>query len=731
VSEPPLVVDLSADVAGAFAAKLLAMAGDRVVRPAPPVPDGPDARLDEGSPVWLDVYLHAHKEIRAAPEVELLVGEADVVFTSFDGGRWTGAWDEARVRAVNPRAVHVTTSSFGTTGPRAGWRGASLVDWAAGGYLFLTGEPDREPLAGPEHLCGFVAGWTAAIAAEAGRDHRRRTGGGVHYDVSTAEAVLGVHQSTFSRLAAGIDRVRSGRYTEVYPLTVRPCRDGWVSLGVMSDEEWDRFTILLGRPELAVDERFADRGARLAHSDELDAEVDPFLTARDAAELVDLLQAHRIPCAAVARPLALLEDPQLAARGFWDAVTVAGRPGRMPGNPLARGAPPPERLPRSTAKATANTFRPGGFAARPIVLDLSVFWAGPSATRNLADLGWRVVRIERPGSRVDAPDDATDAMTLVQEVFFNTKMNRGKESVVLDLKRPEGREALRQLAMRADVLLENHRPGVMGALGLGYAELAADHPGLVYVSLSGFGQTGPRAWWGSYGPTIEAASSIEGRTGYPGGEPLRLGHTLPDGVGGLAGTLAALLGVRQRERTGVGGWWDVSQLETYAVLSGHAVLAASVLRRDPERLGPASPGGGFQGVFRCAPRTDGAPDPADEWVAVVAATADERAALAALVGEGDGAIERWTAVRPKEAAADALQAAGIPAAPVSTPRDLVADPQLAARGFFVVGPIGGRTVALPGSPLHATPTLVDVTGRPPRFGEHTAAVLAELLAPDT
>ncbi len=215
---------------------------------------------------------------------------------------------------------------------------------------------------------------------------------------------------------------------------------------------------------------------------------------------------------------------------------------------------------------------------------------------------------------------------------------------------------------------------------------------------------------------------------------MRLGHTLPDGVGGLAGTLAALLGVRQRRVTGVGGWWDVSQLETYAVLSGHAVLAASVLGRDPERLGNASPSGALQGVFRCAARTDGAPDPDDEWVAVVAATATARAALAAVIG-ADGspdaaAIARWTATRPKAVAAETLQAAGVPAAPAATPRDLVADAHLAARGFFAVADAGGRTVALPGSPLRATPPIVDTGGRPPRFGEHTAAVLHDLLGWD-
>src|SRR5581483_7443093 len=212
-----------------------------------------------GGATWLDRYLGAYKDVVADPWAR--VRDADIVVTSFDAGRYDGGFDEARVRAANPTVVHVTTSTFGTTGPYAPLRGGPLVGWAAGGYLHLTGEPDREPLPGPRHLCGYVAGYTAAIAAEAGLAH----GGAVHADISVMESMLSVHQSTFSRLAAGIVRRRTGRYTEVYPLVVQPCRDGFVSLGITLEEEYDRFVAVIGQPELAVDARFADREARAEH----------------------------------------------------------------------------------------------------------------------------------------------------------------------------------------------------------------------------------------------------------------------------------------------------------------------------------------------------------------------------------------------------------------------------------------------------------------------------------
>ncbi|HLK45470.1 MAG TPA: CoA transferase, partial [Acidimicrobiales bacterium] len=332
---------------------------------------------------------------------------------------------------------------------------------------------------------------------------------------------------------------------------MQPCRNGYVSLGITLEEEYDRFVTVIGRPELAVDPRFVDRAARADHRDEFDAEVEPFLSGHDAEEIVELLQANRIPCAKVESVTGLLANPQLEARGYWGA-------GPMPGNPV-RGAP------------LGPSGRRGGLAGA-LVLDFTTFWAGPSATRTLADLGADVVRIERPGSRVDVDSLDADPNRLVQDVFFHWKMNRGKRSAVIDLASERGREVVRRLAARADVVIENFRPGVMASFGLDAASVAAVNPGIVYVSLSGMGATGPRAWWGSYGPTIEAASSIEHRTRYPGGPPLRLGHTLPDGVGGLAGALAVLRGLRLRAETGTGWYFDVAQLEAYAALSGEDVL---------------------------------------------------------------------------------------------------------------------------------------------------------------
>lgn len=494
------LVDLSTDVAGGFATRLLAMSGLRVVRPAGLRPSGQDLVESES----LQIYLHGGKEevrLPAGSAASRLVTREDVVFTSYDRGSLVNPLALSGLEALPGGCVHVTTSTFGVTGPYSAWRGGPLAEWAAGGYLAITGEPGRPPLIGPENLCGYVAGYTAAIAAEAALRQRLRTGEGRWVDVSTMESMLGVHQSTFSRLAVGVVRQRTGRYTEVYPLVVRPCRDGHVSLGVVTDAEFDRLAIAIGREDLVADERFGDAASRWQHRDRLDAELDLFLSAAGADQVVETLTAHGVAVAKVVGPLGVTANPQLAHRDFWQRAKEVSGQACMPGNPL----PAAKRL-SSDRQAPSRPEVPSARSDRlPLadvtVLDFTAFWAGPLATRWLADLGARVVWVERPGSRLE-PDWSTADVTARVMHVFHLKMNRNKHSVVLDLNAESGREIARRLAAEADVLVENFRPGVMAGLGLGPADLCPMNPGLVYVSLSGFGSDGPWSERRSYGPTI-------------------------------------------------------------------------------------------------------------------------------------------------------------------------------------------------------------------------------------
>ena len=487
--------------------------------------------------------------------------------------------------------------------------------------------------------------------------------------------------STFSGLAGGVVRKRTGRYAEVYPLVVRPCRDGYVSIGVVTDEEFDRLAIAFGLAGLVSDERFSTKEARGQHRDALDQELAPFLTSHDADEIVALLQSNAVGSARVVDTRQVLENPQLRYRRFWTSPTDVND-SLMPGNPVPaatvyassdRKTPrgPRSCLPAHQRAATARLPLEG-----IVVLDFTAFWAGPSATACLGDLGAQIIWVERPRSRIDVDTQDANPRALAQ-YLYHQKMNRHKRSVVLDLGTLAGREAARRLASRADVLVENFRPGVAHQLGLGPSELCTALPDLIYVSLSGFGSGGPWGEWRSYGPNIEAASSVMARTGYRGGEPLRLGHALPDGVGGVVGALAVMRGLRERDERGCGGWFDISQLEAYVAASGEDILATSLTGISAPRNGNRSQLEGIQGVFPC--RGD------DQWIAIrLAGPADVEcfaalAALPALVQTAkarprdndqiDRLIKAYTILRDKRELAQTLQEAGLEAFAAMTSQD--------------------------------------------------------------
>ena len=705
------ILDLSCDVAGRFGAKLFAQDGEEVLRCAPD--------LDE--PKSPAAYLDCDKQMVDRDRLVDLVGSCDIVWTSFDQGAFQGY---AAGLAIPERCIHVTTSSFGMTGPYAGWRGGSIADWASGGYLFISGDPDREPLCGPENMCAYAAGYTAALAAEAALIDRMRTGRSRHLDISVMETMLLQHQSTFARTAAGELRRRTGRYTEVYPLTVRPCRDGYISIGVVTDVEFDKFAIAIERPDLHADPRFADKDLRMANRDALDEEMAPWLEAHDADDIVRIFQEGGVACAKVSGPVDITSNPQLLSRDYWREAECSGV---MPGNPLAHF---------QGFAANGSPLRLGPTGELPLegvrVLDFTIFWAGPSTTRALADLGAEVIWVEQPGARMDCMIEPGREASPVETMMhlYDTKMFRGKRSIALDLHDPEDRAVAHALAREAHIVVENFRPGIADKLGVGAEELSRINPALTYISLSGWGASGPWRDWRSYGPSIEAASSISGRTGYPGGEPLRLGHAFPDATGGLAGGLASARGLRKAMETGSGGWYDISQLEAYLAMSGEGIVEATGFGRGHERVGNRSRLGALQGVFPC--------EGDDQWIAIRLESEEDCAtftklsgvavSLASDPGEIEPVIAAWTARQDKLTLATELQSAGLQAFAALDAHELTADPHMQHRGYFLAVQAGTRTHAMPGTPLVASPRMADATAPAPRPGEHSQQVREEIAA---
>ncbi|MFL6130129.1 MAG: CaiB/BaiF CoA transferase family protein [Mycobacteriales bacterium] len=369
-----------------------------------------------------------------------------------------------------------------------------------------------------------------------------------------------------------------------------------------------------------------------------------------------------------------------------------------------------------------------------LVVDLTRVLAGPFATMMMADLGARVVKVERP----DTGDDSRSYGPFVdgRSTYF-ARVNRGKESVALDLKDAADREVLMALAERADVLVENFRPGVMERLGLGWAELSARNPRLVYASVSGFGQTGPWRQRPAYDTVVQAAAGMFAITGPVDGPPMKMGSSIADLSAGLYVFGAVLAALRGRDRTGRGARVDVAMFDSALSLLEGAALHYLARRSEPPRLGNAHHSISPFGTFRCA----------DAPIVVCAANDGLFGVLCTVLGRpqlvtdprfvdnGGRSTHRDALAAELEAAlagapaADwlaRLSRAGVPCSPVSRVGEALDSAQAAARQMVVTS--GG--LPMPGNPMKIAPYPDPAERpRPPALDEHGTAVRAELGLP--
>src|SRR5216683_3408270 len=243
------------------------------------------------------------------------------------------------------------------------------------------------------------------------------------------------------------------------------------------------------------------------------------------------------------------------------------------------------------------TASPDGPLAGIVVVDLTRVLAGPFCTLVLADLGARVVKVERPGSGDDAR--AIGPFVHGASAYF-ASVNRGKESVALDLSLEADLATLHRLLAGADVLIENFRPGVMDRLGLGWEAVHARHPGLVYASVSGFGQTGPYAGRPAYDMVAQAMGGIMSITGHPGGEPTRVGTSVGDITAGLFTAVGILAALHDRAGSGGGRRVDVAMLDCQVAILENALARYAATGVAPGPLGSRHPSITPFGVFRAA-----------------------------------------------------------------------------------------------------------------------------------
>jgi CoA:oxalate CoA-transferase len=353
---------------------------------------------------------------------------------------------------------------------------------------------------------------------------------------------------------------------------------------------------------------------------------------------------------------------------------------------------------------------PDGPLAGLLVVDLSRVLAGPFTCMLLADLGARVVKVERPES---GDDSRAYGPFVGGESMYFARVNRGKESIALDLKSADGRAVLDALLDRADAIVENFRPGVMARLGYGPAELAERFPRLVALSLSGFGHTGPWSQRPAYDAVVQAMSGVMSITGEPGGAWVKPGSPIADLSAGLYGAVAVLAALRERDATGRGQHLDVAMFDTTVSLLEGAALRFLATGETPTSIGNAHFAIAPFDTFACADRTITVCAANDVLFGVLCGVlalplaADARFATNALRHEHRDAlkalVEAALAASPADVWLERLGSAGVPCGPVMDVAEAVGSAQTAARHMVVEA--GG--MRLPGNPVkssvHADP----------------------------
>jgi crotonobetainyl-CoA:carnitine CoA-transferase CaiB-like acyl-CoA transferase len=369
------------------------------------------------------------------------------------------------------------------------------------------------------------------------------------------------------------------------------------------------------------------------------------------------------------------------------------------------------------------------------ILDLSRVLACPFATMILAELGARVIKVEQPGS-----GDETRGFEpqLAQDSAYYFACNRSKESITVNLRSDEGKKTIRELAQRADVVVENFPVGTLERYGLGYAVLSSLNPDLIYVSCTGFGQTGPYAEKKGYDTVFQAMGGLMSLTGEKGGGPVKPGLPVADLTSGLWVAIAILASLAGRARTGKGCRVDFSMLDGQVSLLTLAAARFFALNEIPPRLGTEHPGRVPSATFRCKDGKYAHITASDQhWMPLCKALGIEKWGLpfssneirvekreevmAALTQE----VEKLSRV---ELIAK-LDEADVPIGPVNDVAEILNDPHVRARklvGSFDYPGVGEfRALALPYKFLGWDNPAI---GRPPMLGEHTAQILAELKA---
>jgi len=765
------ILDASQGVAGPFAARLLGDLGADVIKIEPPEGDTArrihPAQTSDPDPTSLFAYLNWNKRGIVADlttqngrtRFAALAATVDVLIESGDPGTLAslGLGNNELARA-NPRLVLVSVTPYGQTGPHAGWLHTEATDWATSGYQYFAGDPAREPLMLPGAQAEFHTAQAAALASLAALHERDRSGRGQSIDISIQEASLTTHAWN------AVAWTHAGHVLRRLGSDLFRCADGWV-YWMRRNLESNLF-LLIDRLDLIDDPRFEEFDIWRDIDSALWDIVRAWCAEQPMIEVYRRAQKLRIAVTPVNTVADLLASEQLAQRDWFvtppgtaNDIRYPGPPFGMTDSPTTVERPAPTldehateilaELASASPSATAYPVAASAHHALPLqglrVVEVTANWAGPLAGRHLGDLGAEVIKVEhhlRPATRtLWYPGNEPGLRPYNRAGYFNN-LNRSKLGVSLDLSTERGRALFLQLIDRADVLVENNSARVMPNLGLDWEVLSQRNPRLIMASISGFGASGPERDYVAYGANIEASSGLAAGTGYHDDDtPYRANTFYADPITGNYATIGILAALRARRRTNRGQWLDLSLNECAASFFGDAFLEYQRTGQLPPRRGNRHSVHTPQGAYR----TTGD----DDWLVLTVRDEAEWHSLCTTLGrddwradptlatpegrharhdELDDAISAWAAPRDHREAAQLLQDTGIPAAPVLANYELVTDPHLAQRQFYI--PIDhpeAGVLPFAGMPWKLGRTPAQVRRPAPRFAEHNNYVFGDLL----
>ena len=701
-------VEFSSNVAAAYAAMLLAGQGARVIKVGPP---------DEPAAPGHHVFDRGKRRVAidfgtddARDRIRRLIEVADIVVTGAGPAiQASMGLDYASIRSVNPAAIAIYTPPFGMRGPLADMAGGEDLVAALTGITASQWSLSGNPVAGTFPVVNYATAMLGAIGAVAALIAREKGAGGQAVEVPMVAGGLALQTGGALRHPA-----MKSLYPDagaLNPLGPIPCYrlfeagDGrYLFVACGNPAFWARFAILIDRPDLLTDERFEDApwGISSKNREALRLILEPIIKTRPRDEWLDLMRAIDVPAAAVKSRVEFFDSPQVRYLGLCCEIDdpILGRtiqmglPIQLAETPGAVGGPAEARvddiekvlagiggdMKRCASDDSAITVTGRAPLDGIRVLDFSSYIAGSFCGMLLAQLGADVIKVESL---------AGDSFRSMEFAFMG--WNQGKRSLALDLAKPDGIALARDLAVEADMVLENMRPGRMARFGLDYQSLAALNPRLVYTSISGYGARGPEYIQPGFDPILQARSGMMAAQGGHDGPPVYVSCSPCDYGAAMLATYASVLAILGRRSTGRGQLCETSLAQAAAAFQAGELIfydgrpdfeAGAAEYRGPSTL---------TRVYRCAD---------NQWLCIDVDAAGARGwrglcAALGLDGIMHDAARREHAAGPISARLESIFAtreraqtlallieAGVPAVAVNRTVDLFDDPQLIATEMF-------------------------------------------------